>query len=106
MTHLATIRPNEGDTLKEYVTRFHDEQLKVSHCLDDSAMCYFLTDLTDQTLTIRLGEEAPATFAEVLQKAKKVIDGQELLKTKISRTNKKSDQKKSSRLEKGNSYSK
>ncbi|XP_022152367.1 uncharacterized protein LOC111020111 [Momordica charantia] len=35
-------------------------------------MCYFLTGLADETLTMKLGEEAPATFAEVLQKAKKI----------------------------------
>ncbi|XP_022159160.1 uncharacterized protein LOC111025585 [Momordica charantia] len=74
-THLATIRQKEGETLREYVTRFQEEQLKVTHCSDDSAMCYFLTTLADETLTVKLGEEAPSTFAEVLQKAKKVIDG-------------------------------
>ncbi|XP_022159079.1 uncharacterized protein LOC111025521 [Momordica charantia] len=91
-THLATIRQKEGETLKEYVTRFQEEQLKVAHCSDDSAMCYFLTGLADETLTVKLGEEAPATFAEVLQKAKKVIDGQELLRTKTGRPEKKIDQ--------------
>ncbi|XP_022158303.1 uncharacterized protein LOC111024817 [Momordica charantia] len=93
-THLATIRQKEGETLREYVTRFQEEYLKVVHCSDDSDMCYFLTGLADETLTIKLGEEAPATFAEVLQKAKKVIDGQELLRTKTSRPEKQIDQKK------------
>ncbi|XP_022147771.1 uncharacterized protein LOC111016626 [Momordica charantia] len=55
-------------------------------------MCYFLTGLADETLIVKLGEEAPATFAEVLQKAKKVIDGQELLQTKTGRPEKKIDQ--------------
>ncbi|XP_022159250.1 uncharacterized protein LOC111025663 [Momordica charantia] len=93
-THLATIRQKEGETLREYVTRFLEEQLKVAHCSDDSAMCYFLTGLADENLTVKLGEEAPATFAEVLQKAKKVIDGQELLQTKTDRPEKQIDQKK------------
>ncbi|XP_022150385.1 uncharacterized protein LOC111018561 [Momordica charantia] len=88
------VRHKEGETLKEYVTRFQEEQLKVAHCSDDSAMCYFLTGLADETLTVKLGEEAPATFAEVLQKAKKVIDGQELLRTKTGRPEKQIDQKK------------
>ncbi|XP_022145827.1 uncharacterized protein LOC111015187 [Momordica charantia] len=57
-------------------------------------MCYFLTGLADETLTVKLGDEAPATFAEVLQKAKKVIDGQELLRTKTGRLKKQIDQKK------------
>ncbi|XP_022154846.1 uncharacterized protein LOC111022006 [Momordica charantia] len=57
-------------------------------------MSYFLIGLADETLTIRLGEEAPVTFAEVLQKAKKVIDGQELLRTKTGRPEKQVDQKK------------
>ncbi|XP_022150100.1 uncharacterized protein LOC111018362 [Momordica charantia] len=73
---------------------FQEEQLKVAHCSDDSAMCYFLTGLADETLTVKLGEEARATFAEVLQKAKKVIDGQELLRTKTGRPEKQIDQKK------------
>ncbi|XP_022155139.1 uncharacterized protein LOC111022280 [Momordica charantia] len=47
----------------------------------------------DETLTVKLGEEAPATFAEVLQNAKKVIDGQELLRTKTDRPEKQIDQK-------------
>ncbi|XP_022153957.1 uncharacterized protein LOC111021344 [Momordica charantia] len=93
-THLATIRQKEGETLREYVTRFQEEQLKVAHCSDDSAMCYFLTGLADETLTVKLGEEAPATFAEVLKKAKKVIDGQELLRTKTGRPERQIDQKK------------
>ncbi|XP_022148920.1 uncharacterized protein LOC111017470 [Momordica charantia] len=54
----------------------------------------------DQTLTVKLGEEAPATFAEVLQKAKKVIDGQELLRTKTGRPEKQIDQKKLSQEKK------
>ncbi|XP_022152854.1 uncharacterized protein LOC111020479 [Momordica charantia] len=91
-THLATIRQKEGETLREYVTRFPEEQLKVAHCSDDSAMCYFLTGLADETLTVKLREEAPATFAEVLQKTKKVIDGQELLRTKTGRPEKNIDQ--------------
>ncbi|XP_022152362.1 uncharacterized protein LOC111020105 [Momordica charantia] len=95
-THLATIRQKKGETLREYVTRFQEEQLKVAHCSDDSAMCYFLTGLADETLTVKLGKEAPATFAEVLQKVKKVIDGQELLQTKIGRPEKQIDQKKPS----------
>ncbi|XP_022158214.1 uncharacterized protein LOC111024750 [Momordica charantia] len=94
-THLATIRQNEGETLREYVTRFQEEQLKIAHCSDDSAMCYFLTGLADETLTVKLGEEALATFAEVLQKAKKVIDGQELLRTKTGRPEKQIDQRRS-----------
>ncbi|XP_022156024.1 uncharacterized protein LOC111022993 [Momordica charantia] len=57
-------------------------------------MCYFLTGLADETLTVKLGEEAPATFVEVLQKAKKVIYGQELLRTKTSRLERQIDQKK------------
>ncbi|XP_022158414.1 uncharacterized protein LOC111024904 [Momordica charantia] len=93
-THLATIRQKERETLREYVTRFQEEQLKVAHCSDDSAMCYFLTSLADETLTVKLGEEAPTTFVEVLQKAKKVIDGQELLRTKTGRPEKQIDQKK------------
>ncbi|XP_022150613.1 uncharacterized protein LOC111018708, partial [Momordica charantia] len=88
-THLATIRQKEGGTLREYVTRFQEEQLKVAHCSDDSAMCYFLTGLADEALTVKLGEKAPTTFAEVLQKAKKVIDGQELLRTKTGRPDRK-----------------
>ncbi|XP_022152370.1 uncharacterized protein LOC111020115 [Momordica charantia] len=54
-------------------------------------MCYFLTGLADETLTVKLGEEAPATFTEVLQKAKKVIDGQELIRIKTGRPEKKID---------------
>ncbi|XP_022159327.1 uncharacterized protein LOC111025738 [Momordica charantia] len=95
-THLATIRQKERETLREYVTWFQEEQLKVAHYSDDSALCYFLTDLVDETLTVKLGEEAPATFAEVLQKAKKVIDGQELFRTKTGRSEKQIDQKKPS----------
>ncbi|XP_022155128.1 uncharacterized protein LOC111022267 [Momordica charantia] len=104
-THLATIRQKKGETLREYVTRFQEEQLKVAHCSDDSAMCYFLTGLADKTLTVKLGEEAPATFAEVLQKAKKVIDGQELLRTKTGRPEKKIDQRRVGK-DKGKAYSK
>ncbi|XP_022156088.1 uncharacterized protein LOC111023060 [Momordica charantia] len=95
-THLATIRQKEGKTLKEYITRFQEEQLKVVHCSDDSSMCYFLTGLADETPTVKLGEEALATFAEVLQMEKKFIDGQELLRTKTDRPEKQIDQKKSS----------
>ncbi|XP_022154446.1 uncharacterized protein LOC111021718 [Momordica charantia] len=84
-THLATVRQKEGETLREYVTRFQKEQLKVAHCSDDSSMCYFLTGLADETLTVKLGEEVTSTFVEVLQKAKKVIDGQKLLRTKLGR---------------------
>ncbi|XP_022157797.1 uncharacterized protein LOC111024417 [Momordica charantia] len=69
-------------------------------------MCYFFTGLADETLTVKLGEEAPSTFDEVLQKAKKVIDGQELLRTKQVRTNKRSNQKKPGGQEKGKSDSK
>ncbi|XP_022157193.1 uncharacterized protein LOC111023967 [Momordica charantia] len=96
----------EGKTLREYVSRFQKEQLKVAHCFDDSTMCYFLTSLANETLTVQLSEEAPSTFADVLQKAKKVIDGQELLKPKLGRTDKRSDQKKSGNQEKGKSDSK
>ncbi|XP_022154405.1 uncharacterized protein LOC111021682 [Momordica charantia] len=70
-------------------------------------MCYFLTGLADETLTVKLGEEAPATFAEVLQKAKKVIDGQELVRTKTGRPEKQIDQRKPSQEKrKGDSKSK
>ncbi|XP_022155971.1 uncharacterized protein LOC111022955 [Momordica charantia] len=79
-THLATIQQKEGETLREYVTRFQEEQLKV-----------------------KLGEEAPSTFVEVLQKAKKVIDGQELLRTKLGLTDKRFDQRKSGGQDKGKS---
>ncbi|XP_022144033.1 uncharacterized protein LOC111013825 [Momordica charantia] len=72
-THLAIIKQKKGGTLREYVTRFQEKQLKVAHCSDDSAMCYFLTGLADETLTVKLEEEAPTTFSEVLQKAKKAL---------------------------------
>ncbi|XP_022151719.1 uncharacterized protein LOC111019634 [Momordica charantia] len=104
-THLTTIRQKEGETLREYVTRFQEEQLKVAHCSDHSAMCYFLTTLADETLTVKLEEEAPATFVEVLQKAKKIIDGQELLRTKTDRPEKKIDQGRASK-DKGKTDSK
>ncbi|XP_022134815.1 uncharacterized protein LOC111006997 [Momordica charantia] len=105
-THLTTIRQKEGETLREYVIHFEEEHLKVAHCSDDSAICYFLTGMADETLIVKLGKEAPSTFAEVLQKAKTVIDGQELLSTKLGRTDKRFDQKRSGNQEKGKSDSK
>lgn len=68
-------------------------------------MCYFLADLAYETLTVKLGDEAPATFAEVLHKTKKVIDDKELLRTKTSWIEKKSDQKKQIIKKKGKSVS-
>ncbi|XP_022150859.1 uncharacterized protein LOC111018904 [Momordica charantia] len=35
-------------------------------------MCYFLTGLADETLTVKLGEEVRSTFAEVLQRLRRI----------------------------------
>ncbi|XP_022158965.1 uncharacterized protein LOC111025412 [Momordica charantia] len=85
-THLATIRQKEGETLRGYVTRFQEEQFKVAHYSDDSAMCYFLTGLTDEALTVKLGEEAPATFAESIEGRRTAPVGADLMSVTLITT--------------------
>lgn len=101
VSYLLGIMTRRQPLISPPSVRFQEEQLNVTHRSDDSTICYFLTGKVDETLTIKLGEESPATFAKVLQKAKKMIDGQELLRTKTGQTEKKSDLKKTSQQEKG-----
>ena len=82
--HLLTIKQSTKESLRSYVKRFNAESLKVDIPDEKFAITAFIVGLGVQSkdLMFSISKNPPASMAEVLAKAEKYINGEEVLVSK------------------------
>nr|XP_023879902.1 uncharacterized protein LOC111992266 [Quercus suber] len=77
--HLLTIKQGEKETLRSYVKRFTRETLEVDDANDKVQLTTFKAGLKSKELVSSLAKNPPKTMAEMLLKAQKYMNAEDVL---------------------------
>ena len=77
--HLLTIRQGEKETLRSYVKRFTQETLEVDEADDKVQLTTFKAGLRSRDLMASLAKNPPKTMTEMLLKAQKCMNVEDVL---------------------------
>ena len=90
---MLTIRQEEKETLRSYVTRFTQETLEVEEVDDKVQLTTFKAGLKSREFVVSLTKNPPKTMAEMLLKVQKYMNAEDALAA-IERVEKPKEKKK------------
>ena len=79
---LVNIKQNQGESLRDFVVRFNEEALSIDKFDQKIAMVALQNGLRVGSFAQSLAKTPPRTFTEVLARANKYINAEEIMKVK------------------------
>jgi len=79
---LVNLKQNPGESLSDFVARFNVEALSIENLDQGIAMVAFQNALRAGPFTQSLAKRPPQTFTEILSRATKYINAEEVMQAK------------------------
>ena len=90
--HLLNIQQAEGESLRQYVTRFNKELLQVDEAEDQVILTTFQARLLPRDFFFSITKSPPKTVAELLRKAQKYMNAEDAVLVKEMKGKRKRDE--------------
>ena len=78
-SHILNIQQVEGEPLRQYVTRFNKELLQVDETEDQVILTTFQARLLPEDFFFSITKSPPETVTELLQKAQKYMNAEDVV---------------------------
>ena len=78
-SHLFTIRQGQNESLKDYIARFNVEALLIKGGNDDLSLSAMMSGLKPSKLLWSVDKNDPKDFQDLLSRAKKYANAEELM---------------------------
>ena len=91
-SHLLNIQQAEGESLRQYVTRFNKELLQVDKAEDQVILTTFQARLLPRDFFFSITKSPPKTVAELLRKAQKYMNAEDAVLAKEMKGKRKRDE--------------
>ena len=101
-SHLLSIQQAEGESLRQYVTRFNKELLQVDEAGDQVILTNFQAGLLPGDFFFSITKNPPKTVTELLHKVQKYMDAEDVVLAKEMKGKRKRDEGTNSNHDKKN----
>ena len=81
-TQLLTVRQRKGESLKDFVDRFNQQELQVYDLNETVAITAFCSGVQNAKVAASFHRRRPATLVELSKRIRKYIDNEKVLKSK------------------------
>ena len=93
-SHLFTVKHGQNEFLKDYIARFNAEALLIDGGNDDLSLSAMMSGLKPSKLLWSVGKNDPKDYQDLLSRAQKYANAEELMNSRRSEGYAKSGEKK------------